>query len=116
MSVGGTGLLDQRATLFAYTQDMGFNQVVVERFTEWGTRWCRLEPPTGREVTVGQREAHRVDAVLVFRADIPLGANWLVRVAGTVYRVLALLPRRMQGLQHVLATTADDDASTLVES
>lgn len=116
MSVGATGLLDQRATLFAYTVDTDPIGVPVERFTEWGSRWCRLEPPTGRELTLGQRETHRVEGVLVFRADIPIDAKWLARVGGNVYRILAVLPRRMQGLQHVLVAFADDDGATLVES
>lgn len=116
MSVGGTGLLDQRATLFAYTVAVDDTGTPIERYIEWGTRWCRLEPPSGREVTAGLREAHRVDAVLVFRAAVPVQARWLARVGGYVYRVLAILPRRMQGLQHVLLARTDDEGATLVES
>lgn len=116
MSRGGTGLLDQRGTLFAYTVAMGTNNVPVERYPEWGTRWCRLEPPSGQERTAAQREAHRWDAIIAFRGDIPIERDWLVRVAGLVYRVVAVLPRRMQGLTHVYAASADDTADTLVES
>jgi head-tail adaptor len=116
VSVGATGLLDRRCRLFAYTVDVDEAGLPLERYPEWGTRWCRLEPPTGREVTAGQREAHRIDAVLVFRADIPVDAKWLARVGGHVYRVLAVLPRRMQGLVHVMAQSADDAPDTLVES
>jgi len=116
VSVGATGLLDRRGTLFQYTVSSGTNGVVIERYPEWGTRWCRVEPPTGREVTAGQREAHRIDAVLVFRSHVPVDAKWLCRVGSTVYRVLAVLPRRMQGLTHVMAQYADDAADTLVES
>ena len=116
MSVGGTGLLDQRCVLFQYTPSSGVNGVVVERYPEYGTRWCRIEPPSGREITIGQRETHRVDAVLVFRQHVPVDAKWLARVHDTVYRVLAVLPRRMQGLTHVLAQYADDANDTLVES
>lgn len=116
MSVGATGLLDQRCVLFEYTVSAGVNNVPIERYPEWGTRWCRIEPPTGRETTIGQRETHRVDAVLVFRQHVPVDAKWLARVHGTVYRILGVLPRRMQGLTHVLAQYADDASNTLVES
>lgn len=111
-----TGLLNQRATLFQYTVATGTNNVPVERYTEYGKRWCRLEPPSGREVTIGEREGHQISAVLMFRQDVPVGARWLVRVGGEVYRVLAVLPRRMQGLVHILAAWADTEAQTLVES
>jgi head-tail adaptor len=111
-----TGLLNQRATLYRYAVTAGVNGVPVERYPEFGKRWCRLEPPTGREVTLGDRETHRIDAVLAFRSDVPIGARWLVAVGGSVYRVLAVLPRRMAGLVHVLAAWADDDAATVVAS
>jgi len=116
VSVGGTGLLDQRVTLYAYAVTVDDTGVPVERYPEWGTRWGRIEPPTGRERTLGEREAHQIDAVLVLRTEIPVLARWLAEVGGVVYRVLAILPRRMQGLQHLLVTTADDAAETVVES
>lgn len=115
-SGAATGLLNQRATLYQYAVTTGTNGVVVERYPEYGQRWCRLEPPTGREVTLGQRETHRVDVVIAFRANVPVGARWLVEVRDAVYRVLAVLPRRMAGLVHVLATHADDAQDTVVAS
>jgi len=115
-SNAATGLLNQRATLYQYAVTTGTNGVVVERYPEFGQRWCRLEPPSGREVTIGQRETHRVDAVIVFRQDVPIGDRWLIEVADSVYRVLAVLPRRMAGLKHVLAAWADDAQDTVVAS
>jgi len=116
MSVGGTGLLDQRATLYQYASSTGSNGIPIERYPEYGKRWCRIEPPTGRELTIGERETHRVDAVLVFRHHVPVDPKWMAKVGATVYRVLAVLPRRMQGLRHVLAEYADDANPTLVAS
>jgi hypothetical protein len=93
------GLRDRRVRLYAYRDANaavpGGYMETQYTFTE--ERWARLEPPTGREKTLGERAGKEIDGVLALAAEAnvdPRGAVKDVRT-GDVYRILATLPRRL---------------------
>ena len=121
---GLTGRLDQRFRLYEYGSSTS-DGVVTERFTYRATRWGRLEPPTGREMTLGAAERERVDAVVTFKGEVlsspGLGARWMVKTQGAGgwgyvggwWRVLTVLPRRGQQVVQALVQWADDAQTTV---
>ena len=118
MPAGLTGRLDQRLRLYAYTPSESAG-VITEGYTYRSTRWGRLEPPGGREVTLFGAERERVDGVVTFKREVlsdpGLGARWMIReqTANGWWRVLSVLPRRGQQVVQALVQWADDAQGTV---
>jgi hypothetical protein len=55
--------------------------------------WCARAAPTGREITIGMKPEHRIDAVFGFAAEVPVGILDGIICGGVSYRVRAVLPR-----------------------
>lgn len=121
---GLTGRLDQRLRLYSYTPSESAG-VVTEGYTYQATRWGAIEPPSGREVTMGAAGRERVDGVATFKAEVlvdpGLGSRWMVKeesaagwaTLGGWWRVLSVLPRRRQQVVQCLLQWADDAQSTV---
>lgn len=122
---GLTGRLDQRFRLYSYT-GTNTSGVLVESFTYETTRWGRLEPPTGSEVTLGATERGRVDGVLTMRSEVltdpGLGLKWRVKpegaggedaVGGWWLVISPPLRRRGQQVVQFLLQWADDDQASV---
>jgi head-tail adaptor len=110
------GFLDQRVTLYRYEKSVSGRGTPIERYPEDSIRWGRVEPATGRESSVGLKEGTRIDALLVLRDDLVVGNFWLARVDGLLYRVLAPLRRRAQGVRYYLLQYAEEALPTTVAS
>lgn len=108
------GLRDQRIRIYDYSAvDSGGYQS--SSYAYVAERWGRLEAPGGREATVAAQANQQIDAVVSFAADAPVTANGILKVVSTakVYRVTAVLPRRMLNELEVYAVHNDDASLTL---
>lgn len=123
---GLTGRLDQRFRLYSYAATQTSGGVLEEAFTYEATRWGRLEPPTGREVTLGAAERGRVDGILTMRSEVltspgldlrwrvkPEGAGGEDAVGGWWLVVSPPLRRRAQQVVQFLLQWADDDQASV---
>jgi hypothetical protein len=83
------------------------------------TRWARLVPPSGMELTAGLGAEHRVDGILVFSEEVTVSEHdvWLDE-DDQVYEVRAVVPRKMRAEWHVPVerSTQADGTYYLVES
>lgn len=70
--------------------------------------WASFGVPTGREIALGAQADRQVDAVFGVAVGVPVDPHGLVRCDGSLYRVVAVLPRR-HGLdeRQVLAEHVD---------
>ena len=127
---GQAGRLDQRFRLYSYAATQTAGGVLEEAFTYEATRWGRLEPPTGREVTLGGAERGRIDGILTMRSEVltspGLGLAWRLKpegaggedAVGGWWLVISppLIRRAQQVVQFALQWADDDQASPVVES
>lgn len=88
-----------RAAIYTQT-DTGTAGVAVKTWTRQNSTatdklwWCARSLPTGRELTVGMKPEHRVDAVFSFSAAVTaLTTDSLIVEDGVQYAVRAVLPR-----------------------
>lgn len=87
-----------RAAVYAMT-DGGSGGVVTSTYTRANSTdadrlwWCSRSVPTGREVAVGMRPEHRIDAVFGFAAAVTLTNDGLLVCDGSQYLIRAILDR-----------------------
>ena len=126
---GLTGPLNQRFRIYRYAAtDTDADGVMSETYTYEATRWGRLEPPSGREITMGAAERERVDGVLTMKAEVlsspGLSARWMIKTQGAGgwssiggwWRILTVLPRRGQQVVQALVQWGDDAQTPTVVS
>jgi hypothetical protein len=87
-----------RALVFEYHDAGSEGQVdstyLVRDSGEDDQMWhCSRIPPSGREVTIGMKAAHRVDAVFGFAAHVPITVDDAILCDGASYLVRAVLER-----------------------
>jgi hypothetical protein len=78
--------------------------------------WASIAVPTGRELGIGAQADRQVDAVFGVAVGVLVDPHGLVRdVAGQLYRIVAVLPRR-HGVdeRQILAEHVDGAALTIV--
>jgi hypothetical protein len=103
---------DQRGRVYGYS-DVGTGGLMDSKYTFLYERWCRKEPPSGKEVTTGLKAEHRIDAVWSFDDHVVIPENGALKINGEVYLVRAVMPRRVAREVQVYAELVRGDQSTV---
>ncbi len=108
-----TGLRDQRIRVFGYNST-GSDGWASSEFPYVGEYWGRLEPAGGREATIAAQAQQKVDAVAVFDINVEVQRDGILKGPdGKIYKVTAVLPRRMAKEQEVFCEYGDDATYSL---
>jgi hypothetical protein len=86
------------ASVYTYS-DAGSGGLMASRYVKsassdaHGEWWCSRAVPTGKEVTVGMKADHRIDAVFGFAAQAPVSEHGAIVCDGVQYLIRAVLDR-----------------------